>query len=218
MSYQAKAPGAVVTASVLLTIYGALLLICGICGGAGLAMDDANAQAMMKDVPGFTAMRFVAIASTLLVAITMIVCGVGLSQLMAPARIGAYLVLIYQIFFLLMHNIYQMVFVFPATERMVALQMQNQPQPPPFNIANFITGAVWVIAVLGILFHLAFILPTLLLLSSKSSRDAFSGRSQPDLDEDRERRPRRDEYDDDDDDEDRPKSRPKSPGDTGIRE
>jgi len=68
-----------------------------------------------------------------------------------------------------------------------------------------------------VLLHLAFIGPTLLLLSLAPARKAFSGEAPPD--EDRgEHGPRHDDGYDDDDDYNRPTPRPKDPGDTGIKE
>ena len=219
MSHPPKTPGAVVTAGVLLAVYGALLLICGICSGFSLFVNDPAQEAIMiQDVPGYTIIKFVDAISTLLVAILMIVSGVGLFQLFSFARLAAYPVCVYQIFFVLAFNLHQAIFVVPVMPRLLALQMQNQPQPPPFDVNQFGAVVMWLKIAVAIIVPLAFCLPVLYLLSSKPARDAFSGVSQPDPDDDRERRPRHDGYDDDDDGYDRPKSPPKSPGDTGIRD
>ena len=220
MAYRAKTPGVVITAGVLLTVYGSLLLICGFCGGVGVFMPgDPGAEKMMVDgVPGYLIIKFAEPLSNVFVGVTTIIAGVGLFQLMAFARIAAYLAVAYQIFFVIVRNIYTAIFVLPVMERLFAQQAQNQP-PAPFDMGQIIKGSMWFGIAISVLIHLAFCVPILAFLSSKSSRDAFSGVSQPDPDEDRERRPRHDGYDDDDDDDyDRPKSPPKSHGDTGIRE
>jgi hypothetical protein len=216
MSHPPKTPGAVVTAGVLLAVYGALLLICGFCGGVSLFIGDPNADKMMIDeAPGYMIVKFAEPLSNLFVGVTMIIAGVGLFQLMALARVAAYLAVIYQIFFIVVRNIYTAIFLLPLMDRLMAQQLQNQPAP--FDMGQIMKGSMWAGIAISILIHLAFCVPILAFLSSKSARDAFSGVSQPDPDDDRERRPRHDGYDDDDDGYDRPKSPPKSPGDTGIR-
>jgi hypothetical protein len=218
MAKPRKTPAAVIAAGILLTVYGALSLICGICGGIGLAVSDPQAEAMLvQEVPGFTIAKFAEPISNLLVAVTMIASGIGLFLLIRAARTLAYVVLTYQILFVILRNLYQVIFVFPMMERILGpqLQMQNQGQPMPFDIGGLMKGTMWVTVILLVAFHFSMILATLFFLSVPSARKAFSGEAQPDDGND-ERRPR-DEDGYDDDDYDPPPPPPKDTGNTGIK-
>jgi len=217
MAYQQKTPGVVITAGILLIVYGSLMLVCGICGGASAVGGNAEAEAQFfKDVPGHTVMKYASLGSNILIGFVAVLAGIGVFQLMSVARIAAYFICTFSILFALVRNLYEGIFVLEPTQKMVAQQMKNQPQPPPFDMNQFVTGFFWVFVVIVILFHLVFTIPPMLLLTTRSARDAFAGIGPPDGRDDPDPGPRR--YEGYDDDDDHPsKSPPKFPGDTGIK-
>jgi hypothetical protein len=204
-----KTPGLVITAGVLLIVYGSLMLLCGICGGSALFINDPDGEALMvKEVPGYTIVKIGEPVSNLLVGATMIASGIGVLQLMSIARIAAYVVCLYQIVFTIVRNTFTAIFVFPMMERLVAQQAQNQP-PMPFDMGQIMKSSMWLGVAIAVLIPLVFCFPILYFLSVKPARDAFAGVLPEEPPQDRP--PRYDGYDDDD----RPRP-PKSPGDTGI--
>jgi len=220
MDHPPRRPGSVLTAAILLIVFGAFLLMCGICGGAGLAVaGPANAggpeEILAKDLPGHQIIDIGNVIANLLIGLAMILAGVGVLNLMPIARYAAYVVVVFHLLKSVGQAAYGAIFIVPVMEKIVAQQAPNQQQAP-FDIGKVMAGGMWFGIALGLIIPLAFCVPIIILLSVRSARAAFSGARDADepRDED-ERRPRYGGYDDDDD-YSPPKKPPTAPGDTGI--
>ena len=218
MSYTPGRPGSVMTAAVLLLIYGSLMLVCGLCGGAGQFIKDPNdpmglEEFMAKELPAHQVMEITQAVSNVVIALTMILAALGILQLMPAARIAAYCATIYEIVWAVVHSAYTVIFVFPVTERMFAQVAQNQP-PMPFDFGQLMTGGMWVGVTLSFCICLGFCVPIILCLSTKSARAAFAWEYTPEFSP-HDRLSRFDDLDDDDSYKPRPPG-PRSPGDTGF--
>ena len=209
MPYQLKTPGVVVTAGVLLIVYGSLMLTCGVCGGFGLAINDPGDDELAAEVPGYAIVQVGETASNLLIGVAMILSGVGVLRLMPIARIGGYATSIYEIVLAVFHSVYNIVFVFPAVEA------QNAP-PMPFNFGGLLTGSMWFGLIIGLALTLGLCGPIIYLLSVPAARAAFADEFQGEPPRDSGRR--HGDLDDDDDDSGAPAPRPFDPGHGGIKE
>jgi len=209
MNHSPPRPGSVITAAVLLFVYGSLMLFCNLCGAGVVAANGGNDPAVANELPSHIYVQGVSMALGLLMAVGMIVAGIGILQLMPIARIAAYGLCLADIFVSLLDSTYQAIFVFPVTDKIIAQAIQNQP-PAPFDFAQLMRGGQWFGLCLGISIVLAFCVPIMIFLSTRSARAAFAGEFQPEP-------PRRDRFDDYDDDDYPPKAPPTFPGDTGIQ-
>jgi hypothetical protein len=215
MNHSPPRPGSVITAAVLLFVYGTLMLACNLCSvGVVAANGGNNNNAVAQELPFDIYVQIVTMALSLLLAAGMIAAGVGTLRLMPIARIATYGLCVADIFISLLGSAYQAIFVFPVTEKIFAQAVQNQPQAP-FDFAQLIKGSQWFGLCLGISIVLAFCIPIMIFLSTASARAAFKGEYHPEPPP-RDRRDRFDDFDDDDDDY-RSKSPPRFPGDTGIK-
>ena len=217
-----KRPGAVMTAAVLLFVYGGLMLVSSCCGvgqvlligmadenggqGANVLPDlVAGERAIAKEVPSYLAVQISTHAFNLLIGGTMVLAGIGVLQLRPAARGAAIMASATDIFLTLIVSAYNAIVVLPVNDRLMAPEVQNMP--PEFG--NFLQAGLWGGVCFGIVFTLAFCGPIILTLNLKTVRDAFAGKfpkAPPDL--------RRDEYDDDDDH----YGGPRSSDDTGFSE
>jgi hypothetical protein len=233
MARPARIPGSVTAAAILIFVYGGLGLACGTCGiGGGIlgqampdpAGDRGRLEALIeKEAPGHKIIGFSSGGLHLLAFAGLVGAGIGVLYLSQIARVAVFLFILMDLLISTASNLYQVIFLTPVTQKLMVEELQKQQQagapPPPFDIGA-IMGASTAIAIVVILvIKLAFCLPIMILLVTKSARDAFAGRlpeGTPDRDaDDEDRRKRYDGYDDDDD-YGRPSKEPKSPGDTGI--
>ncbi len=227
MEARPNSPPSVITAAVLLLIYGGLLLVCGMCGAGGGALgmamqdkggDQARIQAMMdKDAPGHQFVQWGSLALNFLVAFMIIGAGIGVLRWSPIGRMTAYLGIVLDLLVSCGSNIYQIVFIMPVTEKFLAeamLQQQKQGgPPPPFDIGALATGAGIFGVVLVVVVKLGFLVPAAICLNTAGARAAFSGQLKgPPSDDDRDWGSRSSGYDDGYN----PPSPPRSPGDTGI--
>jgi hypothetical protein len=220
-----RTPGSVISASVLMFIYGSLLLMCGTCGGVAIAMQPQNdpmgVQAMLeKEAPGHFAVSIATPVFNTLFGFMFIASGIGVLRLVRLFRVTAYLACAGILLTTIAQTTYTAIFIMPVQQRLIMQQMQNPnnpPMPANMNMNMIMTGSMAFGILLVLVIHVAFCLPTVILLSVKSAREAFAGIG-PEPDDDDpyaiRRRPRRDEDSEDDDDE--PVRRPSSRGDTGI--
>ncbi len=231
MPRKPKTPGFVITAAVLLFIYGSLMLVCSGCGVAQMALaaaapapegpprpDDVFAQEreLAKRIPSYTAVEASIHVYNLVLGVTMIVAGLGALYLKPFARYAGSGAAAADLFMTCTHGIvYNVLVVFPVNDRILEEQAQNGQ----INMAGFAQTATWGALVFGVLLTLVFCGLIVLFLNLKKSRDAFAGKFE--LDPEEERLARFDAFNDDDEDDDyrRPRpTAPKAPGDTGITE
>ncbi|MBI3824236.1 MAG: hypothetical protein HY289_16330 [Planctomycetes bacterium] len=225
MAQIARTPGSVITAAVIMFVYGGLLLICGACGGifTGVGMaaqgpDHLGLQAALdKEAPGHQIVSMGNIALNILFALTFIGAGLGVFWLSQIARFAAYGACAGILLSTIALQTYQIVIVMPVTDRIVQEQLRiggpGQAGAPAGMGAAMAAGkVVGLLLAFGI--PLAFCTPIVILLTVKSARDAFAGRFASEAIEE-DRSPRRySGYDDD-----YPASKPPQfPGDTGIKE
>jgi len=219
---QTRTPGSIIGASVIMFIYGALLLMCGVCGGGALALQPQNdalglQAAMQKEAPGFIIIGIATPVFQILIGFLFIGSGIGILRLMNGFRFTAYLACAAILLTMIANGIYTAVFIIPVQQRVMMQQFQNPNNPPmPANMNMIMTGSIAFGLLIGIAIHFAFCLPIVVLVSMKSARDAFAG-VLPEGDDDPyliRRRPPRDD-DDDDDETESPRTR-RSRDDTGI--
>jgi hypothetical protein len=221
---QPRVPGSIITASVFLFIYGALLLFCGVCGGASVAIQPKEdpmglKAAMDKEAPGHELISYGGIATNVLFGMLFLASGVGVLRLVNFFRILAYLACAGILLTTAGSTILTALYIFPVQQRIIMQQMQNPNQPPmPFDMNMVMSGSLALGILITIGAHLFFCGFIAIPLSMKSARDAFAG-IVPESDDPYSRRRRPRERDDDRDDFDdgygEPKT-PRSPGDTGI--
>jgi hypothetical protein len=210
MRRQYERPGMVTAAGVLLIVYGSLMLLCSTCGAINVAFQGPEADVLAKDVPGMKIANIAHAVSNLIVGVGMITLGILVMQLNRAARIGAYVICLYEILSLVLHSVYNVIFVFPATERFVADQLRNNVQPP-INLGAILKGSMWFNVVFTASFTLAFCVPIMVFLSTGPARAAFANpKSRP------EPLPYEADDEEDDDDDHRPPPPPPLPGDTGF--
>jgi hypothetical protein len=225
MPRKPKCPGFVITAAVLLFIYGALKLICSFCGAAEMAIVAAapapqappgqpdfgdlfaGERELAKQLPSYTAVEGANNLLNLLLGGSMILAGAGALRLKRFARILGNGAAAADLVLTLAYLVYTAVVVFPVNDRIMEEQMQNAAA-----FASSISSATLVFL---FLLTLIFCAPIIGFLNAKKSRDAFAGKFEPDPHE--ERLARLDAFNDEDDYYRRPRSSPpKSPGDTGV--
>jgi hypothetical protein len=225
-----KTPGFVITASVLLFLYGSLMLICSGCGFAQMVMaaaapapegpprqDDFFAQEreLAKRIPSYRPVEGCVHIYNLVLGVTMLAAGFGALYLKPWARIAGSGGAAADLFMTCSHGIlYNVLVVFPVNDQILEEQMQNAP----INLVGFAQTATWAGIVFAVLFTLVFCVLIIWFLNARKSRDAFAGKFA--LDPYEERLARLDAFDDDDEDDyRRPRpAPPKATGDTGIKD
>ena len=223
MPRKPKCPGFVITAAVLLFIYGTLMLICSFCGAAEMAVlavapDQPNNGAglfeqeleLAKRVPSYAIVEGCEGVFNFALGVVMIVVGFGVLRLRPSARFVGSSAAAAELVKTFVYGLYTVVVVFPVNDRIIEEQMQNAP----LNVANFAQTMTWAALVFQTVLAMAFCLCIIGFLNLKKSRDAFAGKFDPDPHD--ERLARLDDFDEDDD-YGPPRSRPpRLPGDTGI--
>jgi hypothetical protein len=203
--------GSVITAAILIFIYGAFSLVCGFCGMLSMAANDpAMAEMIAKEAPLSEFLSIGSTISSLFIGVVMILLGLFVLQLKPLARIGVYVACTYDILMLLVIGVHSVFFVFPVTEKFFQEQAKNNPQGGA-EFVTFMQGILWFQLLLAAVLTLGLCGTIIILLSGARARAAFADEFEaPDAP-----RRRRRYYDDDDDDDDYlPPSR--SGGDTGI--
>lgn len=207
-----KLPGSVLTGAILLFVYGAYMLICGIAsGGINLAVgaDDPVNQALAKELPAHYVVEAGVVIFNVILGLAMIASG-ALVLLLHPAGrwIGSGFAAADMILSLVM-CVYSLVVIQPIAERELAAEMG----PAPFDLAKLTSVFIASSACFGVMMSWCLCAPILITLNMKSARDAFAGKLPPPPDT-FEPRDRDDQDDDDNDPQPRPPS--ESRGDTGI--
>lgn len=225
MPRKPKCPGFVITAAVLLFIYGTLMLVCSFCSAVEIAVlamvpDQPNQGAglfeqqleLAKRVPGYVVVEGCEGVCNFASGAVMIVVGFGVLRLKPSARFVANGAAAAELLKAFLYALFTVFVVFPANDQIMAEQMQNAPP----NMANVTQTMAWFGLIFQTVLDMAFCLPILGFLNLKKSRDAFAGNFEPDPHE--ERLARFDQFDEgEDDDYGPPRSRPpRLPGDTGI--
>jgi hypothetical protein len=225
MPRKPKTPGFVITAAVLLFIYGSLMLICSFCGIAQMVMVAAapgpqgppgpgdflgQERELAKRIPSYAAVEACVHVFNLALGVTMIAAGFGALGLKPFARLVGSGAAAADLVMTLAHGVYAAVVVFPVNNRIIEEQMPNA-----VNIGDFTEGISWASLAFTFLLTLVFCIPIIAFLNAKKSRDAFAGKFE--LDPHEERLAKLDVFNDEDDDYRRPRpTPPKAPGDTGI--
>ena len=220
MQSKPRCPGLVIAASVLLIVYGSLMLVCGFCTGGVLAMMAVMPampqgqpdpfvveRAVQKELPSYLAAQIGIAVYNLLLAPTMIAAGLGALWLKPVARFVGSAAAFFDILIGLANALFMAVIVFPATDRVAAAQVNM-----PVNL-GFTQQANWGQLIMAVGLSLAFCGPILAFLNVRRSRDAFAGKiTDPPPDEHLERLKAFEE-----DDDHVPPSKPrKSSDDTGF--
>ncbi len=92
MAASVSAPRSVITAAILLLVYGGLSLLCGVCGSIGLAMGDLDPQKAPPFDPMFdsTWVKIVSLIAVYGAGLPMVIAGIGVLKLNRAARILGY--------------------------------------------------------------------------------------------------------------------------------
>jgi len=213
-----KTPGSVIGAASVMFIYATLLMICVGCAGFGLAIKDPNEPlqaALDKELPENSAVQIANASANLLFALLLFGCGIGILFLSNIARIVTYLTCMVIPVVTLAITIYQLVFIYPIQQRVIAAEIQKQG-PAPFDVNMFMNATAALAMIIAISVPVIFCGTVFILLSLKSARLAFAGESAKPPPED-ERRSSYTGYDDDDDYGGSPHDR-RAPPDTGIQD
>lgn len=219
---QPRTPGSIIGASVIMFIYGALLVMCGACAGAMSLFqpqDDPMGinAALNQEAPGHWVVSVVSSVANILFGFLFIVSGIGVLRLSAFFRITAFLACAGILLTTIAGAVYTALVVLPVQQRVMLREMQNPNNPPlPFDVNMLLNASMAFGLLISIGIPVLFCLPTAILLSMKSARDAFAG-ILPQGDDDPylvRRRPPRDDHDDDDDY--NSSNARRSPDDTGI--
>jgi hypothetical protein len=226
MSNKPKVPVVVIIAAVLLIVFGGLSVIGGLCGGGQVGMAAMKAepagkiqpgdviaiqQFFIKEIPGYLPVILTLTFFDMAVGLGQLLCAVGLFKLMPMARLAAILLSVGKLLLSFAGHIYSVIFVFPAQARFVQLNPALPAgQQAPFDQGAATTVVTVVIMVLAIVFQIVIAGTIVFLLCTKSSRDAFAGKSPEPPEDADEKKPRRryEGYDDDD--------QPPPPPNTGI--
>lgn len=223
-----KRPGIVLAAAILLFVFGGFGLF-GLCAVFTPFLQDMIPQPpqiqgqprfedpmkkIAQEVPSFNIVHGAVGFTMFALSILQIWAGFGLLKLRPAARIMAIATSFAIIVLMIGQTIYDAIFFIPVYTRLLDVQVQNLG-PMPFDIVGFTKGFMWVSLSIGLVFGIGIRLTIILMVNTKSARNAFAGISDAPADEpEPEPRRRYDGYDDDD--EAYPRSSPQSPGDTGI--
>lgn len=224
MSQTPRCPASVITAAVLLFVYGGLLLMCSICGAAETALlvaggnqpgnpNDLLAQEreLARRIPSYTAVEGGLHLLNLLLGVTMILAGLGALYLKPIARRAGNAAVGVDLLLSLVHTAYAAIVVMPVNDQLLQEEAQNMP----FNVVDIAQAATWGTLAFAAILTLAFNVSILLFLNTQKSRDAFAGKFEPDPFQ--ERLAKFDELAEDDDEYGRRRrSPPGEPGDTGF--
>lgn len=182
-----KVPGFVITAAVLLFIYGGMMLMCGACGALQIAVVQAQGpaangpqlgdlfaqeHALAKRIPSYTAVEAGLHIFNLALGTTMIVSGLGALYLKKWARWGGTLASAADLFALVAHGPYVIFVIMPANEKILEEQMQG--------MAGAAQGMTWASLAFSVVLSLVLNVPILAFLNARSARDAFAGNFPPD--------------------------------------
>ena len=169
MNHSPPRPGSVITAAVLLFIYGTLTLFCNLASGAVVATNGwqiPGQQAVAQEFPAHPYIEIGVLTFSLLVNGSMIVAGIGVLRLMPMARHAAISLCGIDIVAALFHATYEAIVVFPLTNKIAA---QAGPNP----MANVEAFGQWFGLCFGLVLVLAFCIPIILFLCFKSCASRF---------------------------------------------
>jgi hypothetical protein len=215
---QPRAPGSIVTAAVLMFVYGGMLLFCGVCSSASTAFQDEKAKAMhaelLKEAPALTTISIVTNGIYLLLGLVFIVSGIGVLRLVKLFRGTAYLACAAILLITIASSVYTTIYVFPVQQRLILEDLQKNNPPMPIDMNLVMSASMALGLLIGIGFPLLLCVLIVVFLNLKSARDAFAGITPEPAEDDPyaiRRSPRREDSDDYE-----PPKPPQSPGDTGI--
>ncbi len=200
----AQRPASVTTAAVLAIVYGSLFTLCGLCGLASLAMQGANKNlfaggdpqqaemqkkmedALEREVPLYRAMQVIGPVVGLVLALALLVAGIGLLRLYSWARFLAIGTAMLTVLFNILQTFYQLVFLIPAMNRVFTDVLPNAlpkgPAAPPVDIVQVVKYSVLAGTIFGVLIQVAVIIYLLIimfLLLQRKARAAFAGIDMP---------------------------------------
>jgi hypothetical protein len=206
MSVQ-KRPTAVTVIAVLNFVIGGLGLLGLLCGGLGMLLLGSlvsnmpappqgqpnplkEMMAFYESVPGYIPFMIVSAVLGGIMAVVLIVAGIGLLRMRGWARMACFVYAVYAILSSLGGAAYNFAVVLPATEKWMA-EFQKKIQPKgaaapagPGASINTISGAAGTIA--GTIYGIAYALVLLIVLNLRDVRAAFARAAAGGIDTDEE--------------------------------
>lgn len=217
----AARPGAVTAAAVLAIIYGGLFSLCGLIGVATIAAQggmgknmfaggDANQEklqrelekALDRDVPAYQAVQIGGAIVSLVLALALLMGGIGLLSMRGWARTLALLAGFVAMLYWAFQAVYQTVYVIPAIndafQAMLPGMIAQGAGPKGQDALRMVETVVTLIAVAMVIFNVLIIIYLfiiVMLLCRRHVRAAFAGAALggPDYDDGRQSPDRQDE-------------------------